>query len=227
MFMDFLDLLFPKICVGCGRWGAYLCKQCQQQIRFFDFSVCPMCDRPTINNQTHKVCRTPFCLDGLVTVAAYREPVSSLIKTIKYEKLRDASNQVYSLFENHWPSHVPKFDLLLPIPLHPNRLRERGFNQAELFAKAIGKFLKVQVEGNILIKIRETVPQASLKKQQRKENQEIQQCFVCLYKKKVLDKKIGLVDDVATTRTTLQSACRVLKKSGASQVWGITLAHAF
>jgi len=225
--MDFLDLLFPKTCAYCGKWGNYLCDACKKHIRFFDFSVCPVCDRPTTNFRTHEVCRSPYCLDGLISIAAYTEPVSSLIKSIKYGKVRDASKETYTLFSQHWPAGNIQLDCLVPIPLHPNKLQERGFNQAELFAKNISDTIQVPVNTNSLIKVRETAPQASLKKNQRKDNENIKQCFVCLYKTQVMGKNVGLVDDVATTRTTLSSACTVLKKAGAKAVWGITLAHAF
>src|SRR6185369_18099390 len=100
--------------------------------------LCPECDRPTNNGRTHDVCRMEYCLDGFIPIAQYDEPISSLVKKIKYAHVFDAVTEVYKLFNYHWPSYAPKFDMLVPLPLHPKKLRSRGFNQSELFAQSIG-----------------------------------------------------------------------------------------
>jgi len=223
MFID--DLLFPKRCASCDAWGSYLCDLCKQELRYFDFSLCPICDRPTNNGKTHDVCRSPLGLDGFIPIVQYREPASDLMKKIKYARVRDAAREAYSMFSLHWPDFAPSFDALIPVPMHPKKLRARGFNQAELFAHHLGKLNRTPILADALVKIRETASQASLKVDDRKQN--LQQGFVCLHKKDVQNKKIGLVDDVATTRTTLSLACEVLKKAGAKEVWGVVLAHSF
>ncbi len=220
-----LELLFPPTCAGCKSWGAYLCDSCRKEVRFFDFSICPMCDHPTLDGKTHSSCRTPYGLDGFIPIAQYVEPTSSLIKKIKYAQVKDASREAYHFLSYHWPTYAPIFDALVPIPLHPKKLRERGFNQAELLAKQISRLNTSPVITDTLIKVRETQTQASLRLKQRKKN--VQQGFVCLHKKHIEGKVIGLVDDVATTRTTLSLACTVLKKAGAKEVWGVVLAHRF
>lgn len=184
-----------------------------------------MCDRPSHDGRTHEVCRTPYALDGFVPIAQYDEPISSLVKKIKYDAVFDASEEISRLFRYNWPSYAPQFDALIPLPLHPNKLRLRGFNQSELFAESIAKTHTFPVWKDVLVKIRETTPQASLQLADRKTN--LEQGFVCLKKSAIEGKVIGIVDDVATTRTTLKLAAEVLKKAGAQEVWGVVLAHSF
>lgn len=221
----FIDYLFPKRCVSCKKIGTYLCSTCQTYIRYFNFTVCPVCDRPTYDGKTHPVCQSPLGLDGFLAFVQYEDSSASFSKAVKYGRIRDATNEGYRILAPSWPVFAPKFDLFLPIPLHPKKLALRGFNQAELFARYLSAQTKVPINTRTLIKIRETTPQASLRLKERKHNME--QGYVCLYKKDVQNKIIGLIDDVATTRTTLSLACQVLKKSSAKAVWGIVLAHKF
>ena len=102
------------------------------------------------------------------------------MKKIKYARVRDAAQEAYSMFSLHWPDFAPSFDALIPIPMHPKKLRTRGFNQAELFAQHLGKLNRTPVLTDALVKIRETASQASLQLDGRKQN--LQQGFVCLHK---------------------------------------------
>lgn len=223
--MFLVDYLFPKRCVTCHKWGSYICETCSGDIQIFGFSICPVCDRPSSAGRTHEVCQSEHGLDGFIPIAQYAEPISSLVKKIKYAHVFDAAEEVFRLFRYHWPTYAPNFDLLIPLPLHRKKLEARGFNQSEIIAKSIAKLRHFQVATDVLIKIRETTPQASLQLKDRKIN--VQQGFVCLKRSAVEGKVIGIVDDVATTRTTLKLAAEVLKKAGAREVWGVVLAHSF
>ncbi len=220
-----LDLIFPKICCGCGAWGKYLCLECRKNVRFFEFSVCPACDHPTLVGKTHDVCKTPNGLDGFIAIAQYEEPVSLLIKKVKYRYMSDAVDEIVEIFLDHWPLYAPKFDMLIPIPMHPKKQNIRGFNQAGKISERLGTQLKIEVQTNILKKTQQTAPQASLKLKERKMSRNLG--FVCMNPEKIRGKIIGLVDDVATTRTTLQLAGKVLKEAGAKEVWGVVFAHRF
>lgn len=223
--MTLLDILFPKRCVSCQKWGSYICQRCRGEMQFFCFSVCPVCDRPSTGGRTHEVCYSPTSLDGFIPIAQYAEPVSSLVKKIKYDGVFDAMEEVAELFTQHWPDYAPKFDYLIPLPLHPNKLLKRGFNQSELFARAINKIRGFPIITNILAKTRETVSQASLQLEERKQNND--QGIVCINPSKVRGKIVAVVDDVATTRTTLKHTAAILKTAGAKEVWGVVLAHSF
>jgi len=220
-----LDLIFPKICCGCGAWGKYLCLECRKNVRFFEFSVCPACDHPTLEGKTHEVCKTPFGLDGFIAVAQYEEPASLLIKKVKYRYVSDAVDEIVEIFLAHWPSYAPKFDMLIPIPMHHKKQNIRGFNQAQKISEKLGDRLKIEIHTDILKKTLETAPQASLKLKERKMSRNFG--FTCMDLEKIDGKVIGVVDDVATTRTTLQLAGKVLKEAGAKEVWGVVFAHRF
>lgn len=220
-----LDLIFPKICCGCGSWGKYLCLACRKNIRFFEFSVCPACDHPTLGGKTHEVCKTPHGLDGLIAIAQYEEPISLLIKKVKYGYVGDAVDEIVEIFLDHWPPYAPKFDMLIPIPMHYKKQNIRGFNQAQKIGEKLGGQLNIIIDTNILKKTQQTVPQASLKLEERKKSRGFG--FTCINPEQVRGKIVGVVDDVATTRTTLQLAGKVLKENGAKEVWGVVFAHRF
>lgn len=117
----------------------------------------------------------------------------------------------------------PKDSLLVPIPLHPRRLRRRGFNQSELVAGYLGEKLGLTVAGNVLKRITHTWPQTALTADERVEN--IAHSFAAPSPKLIEGKTVILLDDVKTTGATLNEAASVLKEAGAWRVWAITIAY--
>ena len=113
--------------------------------------------------------------------------------------------------------------LLIPIPLHKRKLRERGFNPAKEIAREISENLKIPVLNNVLAKIKQTPAQAELKKEEREKN--VLGVFSCLNKELITAKKILLVDDIFTTGATMEESALTLKKAGAKEVWGIVIAR--
>lgn len=186
-----------------------------------------MCDRPTKNGKTHDVCRLPLGLDGFLCFSQYAEPVSTVVHSIKYEGVFDAIREQEKTIEERWPAYAPAFDSIIAIPMTPRKKQSRGYNQAELLARKLAEFLRVPHDSSALIKIRDTVPQMRLSKAERVQNSALKQSFVCIYPSRIRGKTIALVDDVATTRSTLLFACHVLKKAGAQEVWGVVYAHAY
>jgi predicted amidophosphoribosyltransferase len=189
-----------------------------------------VCDRPTVNGKTHDVCANlqPHALDGFVALAQYEQPISDLIHMLKYSGVRDSSRSVYTVVRDHWPKWVPRCDFLVPIPIHPKKKLQRGYNQAAVIAREIAKVYKVPIHERMIIKALETSPQAAVRtRDERRARNELQQSFQCVARSAVQNAVIGLVDDVATTRSTLNAACSVLKLAGAKQVWGMVLAHKY
>lgn len=115
------------------------------------------------------------------------------------------------------------FEAIIPVPLHPNRLRERGFNQALLLGKILGRTINKKVFPRALRRIRNTIPQVQLDHGEREKN--VRGAFVVREPQKILDKRLLLVDDVFTTGATVNECARVLKKSGAKEVFVLTLAR--
>lgn len=115
-------------------------------------------------------------------------------------------------------------EVVVPVPLHPRRQKERGFNQAEEIARYISKVKKLAMVSRGIIKIRDTFPQASLEAKLRREN--VKGAYKIGEKDKIENKVVLLVDDVFTTGSTLEECSRVLKEAGAREVRVLTIAHA-
>ena len=128
-----------------------------------------------------------------------------------------------------WPVFLfPDFDfseysLLLPVPLHIKRLRDRGFNQSLLLAKEMGKKYKLPVNFSLLKRCKFTLTQTGLNKAEREKN--IKGAFVVTDKKKVAGENIILIDDVYTTGATINECAKVLLKAGAQKVAVLTLSR--
>ena len=229
--MDFiLDLIFPKRCVSCGRFGTYICRDCSSKIEYIDKPVCPVCQRQAVSGKTHPGCSGRFRLDGLVVVCRYRGPIKRAIAKVKYKWVYDIEKILVDiLVDSLWKFDLPKDLILVPVPLHAKRKRWRGFNQAEILAKSLAKKFGVDLR-DVLIRTRETKSQVGLKRDERKEN--VKGAFsLRLSRHPELDsgsmflgKNFFLIDDVYTSGATMAECCKVLKRAGAAQVWGMAVA---
>ena len=222
--MQVLDLFFPPVCVSCHRIGTYLCETCQKEIVPFSLSICPLCDRPSEHFQTHDVCKTSTGLDGLHVAVLYNQPIQNVLSEIKYQRKKNVFRAIDKILELHAKRIAWQPDILVPIPLHPKKRRARGFNQAELLAQKYSHLMQVDTCFHTLIKTRHTSPQAEKSKENRREQD---QFFHCISNERILGKRIAIVDDVATTRTTLLNASEALKKGGAIETRGLVLAHPY
>jgi|SRR3989344_5223619 len=222
--ISLLDLLFPARCFGCKRVGKYLCRVCQKTLIIRDY-VCPICSRPAIGGATHPGCRRPHGLDGLTTVFKYERVLKQAIKTLKYRLVSDAAETLIATIpEAVFAYLLPNKDIqLFPIPLHHERLRWRGFNQAEVLGKFVANRLEIPLTANLLVRTHKRTPQADISERQaRIENA---RGLFSINKSQPIPHKIVLFDDVWTTGATMSEACKVLKRNGVQWVWGMTLAR--
>jgi len=220
----FLELIFPKSCIRCGKSGFVLCADCRTQIKMIKTFTCPHCGRITKSGQVCHGCKHKSRLTGLLVAAEYNYgPTKELIHNLKYNGLIE----IAPILGGMLVSRIKKSKLrgepvLLPVPLHWFRRRSRGFNQAEILAKIISKKLKIPLV--LALKRREnTKSQVELSGRLRRQN--LQGVFVCANNGAVKDKTIILVDDVSTTGTTLEECAEVLRTAGARQVWGLVVAR--
>lgn len=218
-----LNIIFPKRCVSCGMFGRYICKSCEQNIDYIEFPFCAVCKSPAIGGITHPSCHTPFGMDGLYVLGHYKGPLKLAIKHLKYRLVRDIVDELTTLLADKSNHLLRDIDLITSVPLHVKRKKMRGFNQAELLGESLAKKMHVPFYSNILLRTKFGVPQVELKGSERRLN--MRNMFSCLNKSQIEDKRIGLVDDVSTTGTTLLECTKVLKRNGAKKVWGIVLAH--
>lgn len=204
--------------------GSYLCPQCEAATTFFTYPLCPGCGRTVSHPTTHLYCRKRTNLDGLYALSHYHGPLRQLITSIKYTGQFDKVTVAGKLLVEHLPTALRHTDLIVPIPLHSRRLKERGFNQSELIAKQLSNQIRIPC-ANLLKRQRYTPAQAGLPRQQRLTN--IKAAF-CLNPKMQINnppQSLLLVDDVATTFTTLNEAARALKQSFPCKIYGVVLAH--
>jgi ComF family protein len=232
--MNLLDLLFPKRCLGCGKWGRYVCSSCQEDLKPLRYLKCPVCEKPAIDGMTHPGCHTKYALDGLTSFFRYDNIVKKAIKKIKYRFAYDIVEELidcipvslFSTFENIHKSYILNHkSIIMPIPLHSSRYNFRGFNQAEVIAQALRKRLNIPVKTNMLIRTKKTTPQVEMKDRDKrlanmKDVFSIPNSYLL-----PLNSGILIVDDVFTTGATLRSAGSILKHAGAKFVWGITIAQ--
>jgi len=230
--VSILDLLFPKVCVGCGKWGSYFCPQCIQNIVQHDL-ICPQCKRVAIGGATHPGCRRKYNLDGLWSLGAYQNPLKPAIQKLKYKFVSDLGITLVDLMIEYWAKYQPQFLeeikkdrgvgwVVIPVPLHSKRQKWRGFNQSALLGQILSKNLGLGYQ-EALKRIKYTKPQVGLKGWDRKVN--IKNAFVLNSTFLNHKSSILLIDDVWTTGSTLKECCYVLKKGGAKKVWAITLAR--
>lgn len=224
-----LDLLFPILCQGCGREGAYLCLECNTTIPE-DEPRCIVCGRGSLLGRTHPSCQTEGpALNGVLVAASYEsEAVRQLVWQLKYNSVVEIGDHLAQLLVDH----LVKNDLLdyfasalvVAVPLHRKRHRERGFNQAELLAAKFAARLKFQHLPEALERVKNHKPQAKLGRPERIKN--VAGGFAT---KNLLPslagRKILLIDDVATTGATLQECARELQKQNPSEIWGFVVAR--
>ncbi len=233
-----LDFLFPPNCIVCHSFGEWLCKDCLAQIERTCPPMCYRCGLPLAlgattrsspSRQAPTVCeqcnRKPSLLDAIRTYGTYRGPLKTAIHRLKYSDLRALAGPLAELMSEAWtaePALYPKTDIIVPVPLHPTRLRERGYNQAALLARELGSRLSIPVGEGSLIRTRATAPQVGLDAQQREAN--VSGAFECTTGE-LATKGVLLVDDVFTTGSTLGACCAALRDAGVSSVWAYALAR--
>lgn len=225
-YMSILDVIFPKFCLGCGFLGQYLCQNCQRKLKYLNKDACLYCGKNSYFGLTHPKCLKNNRLDGSLSLFYYNNFFKKLLKNIKYRLALDVWEELKKTIT---PDKIQKIEFfkklnkeffIQPIPLHKNRLRERGFNQAQLIADYFNNYLKLPII-DALVRKKSTQPQAQTKgKQSRHRN--LAGAFVI--KNLVKNKNIILIDDVITSGATIKEAARALKRAGAQLVFSLTLA---
>ena len=239
-----LDLIFPRFCLGCqkemaSKQASQTCDACFGKIALNSGVQCHICGLRNTKG-TCKRCRQKTPLKGLLAASQYENPIlKEMIHRFKYQSVESLKKPLAELIINYLKKEdlIDKFSarqlagknnfILVPIPLTLRRKSARGFNQSELLAEEIGKFLNCPVI-NLLKRKKFTSPQAEISDwQKRKENISGAFCLSTSYphfyrfRKPI---KIILVDDVATSGATLEEAALVLKQAGIKEIYGLVIA---
>lgn len=229
--MNLLDLLFPKTCVGCGKWGSYLCPTCFTKVSFQVQATCVECNKASVDGRVHPGCLQKNSVRGVCSATVYNGIMKKLLAAYKYPPyVKDMESVLVDLFyesliqQELFMKLLQKDIVFVPIPLALKRYRTRGYNQAEELAKLLGNRVGKHVL-NALERTKETKAQVNLSKEEREKN--IKGAFIVSSKRKpTIDARIiVLVDDVLTTGATMNEAARVLYSAGVREVWGVTLSH--
>lgn len=221
--MGILDLLYPKKCLSCGKPGYYLCRACRSLIPWHTEAICLICGKRAIGGYSHPICLKSWGLDRAILLAHYQGPVRKLIQGLKYRRLTSESKLLVDLIVSRLDRKELRGYVVTAVPLHFLRQFGRGFNQSEVIGRGLAGRLKLKFRDDILYRQRNTKSQVKLGKSERAEN--VRHAFAADNKLAIKNAKILLFDDVITSGVTVRECAKVLKRSGASQVWALALAH--
>jgi competence protein ComFC len=219
-----LDLLYPPQCYGCGRAGVLFCLVCRDSVPRLAPPLCDLCGRPQIATGCCPACiDRPMQIDGIRSVALFEGVLRKAIHGLKYENVRGLADILGEMMAEYWRDHSWSADALVPVPLHPRRRRERGYNQSLLLAKRVERAAGVPVVNGVLHRHRYTMSQTHLGATERRQN--VAGAFSCA-DDRLAGKNVVLIDDVCTTGSTLESCSVALYAGGACSVRALTLARA-
>jgi len=228
--------LLPVDCTSCGEalWDdpiPFFCQPCWSQIASVQGPVCPRCSFPfpspvALAHSPFHLCgpcrRRPPAYTKAWTLYAYKSPLREAISKFKYHGKVTLARPLADLMIAAF-AHPPEIDCILPVPLHPLRLREREYNQSLLLADCLSRHYKVPVLCNVLLRTRHTLPQTGLNRAARLKN--LRRSFTVTQPARITGKHLLLVDDVFTTGTTVNECAKTLRKAGAGEVYVETLAR--
>lgn len=260
---DVLDLLFPISCIGCGTYGGnreshsagatqgrqatgnkddaerWFCGSCRLRIEG-ERPRCVVCGTHSPTGRTCPKCSVRTPIGGVIAVGSYADPLlRAAVMQLKFKGVRALAGPLGELLAVriaaagvHAAAGSPP--ILVPVPLHRRRERERGFNQARLLAEAVGTFLRIPVE-SLLLRTRSTSPQTSIVESPHARQRNVAGAFAlrALPKSAVLQtsevrtypRRVILIDDVLTTGATISEAGKVLAAEGISEIWAAVVAR--
>lgn len=219
-----LDSFFPRRCVGCGKGGSFLCHECKKKLPSLHPPLCPRCGTTQASGILCFNCRKrPGVIDGIRSPFRFEEVIRKAVHELKYKHLKALSFCLAELLAKYLEEHNLPGEILVPVPLHPRRLRERGYNQSLLISRDLGKLITIPVLDNCLVRVKEVRPQVKTAAVEERWSNVVD-AFIC-QDGRVKDKRIILIDDVCTSGATLESCAVALKKQGAISVWGLTIAR--
>lgn len=219
-----INQIFPHECVNCGKESPWLCSDCEPTALKIKTPTCPFCDKISPLGKTCPKCKPTYRLTGARSIFYYKSPAKELVHALKYRHLTAAQEYItpqLALLLTELPLPKAGNVIITSVPLTPERLRDRGYNQSEILAQAIAKQTK-RTYMPLLKRKGDVASQTRLTRKERLEN--VQNQFSLRSKANVTRSYIIVIDDVITTGATLASCAAELKEAGARQVWGLTVA---
>jgi len=226
LIQQVFDMLFPVHCAGCRKIGQVLCPSCIEQIQPIPSPICDFCGTPLSTYGVCKICQyhRPK-LSGQRAVGLYQDPLRDYIHQLKYDGNVRLAVPLGLMLAQAFKYYGMQVDMLIPVPLHKDRYKQRGYNHALLIAEVCSAHIGVPMKDNILVRHRATVAQVDLHPRERYRN--VAGAFTCSPNAyNVLDgRNIVIIDDVSTTGATLEACATPLFMAGAKEVWGLVLAR--
>jgi ComF family protein len=214
-----LDLFFPPVCVGCRRVGRWICEFCWDCAPWIAERTCFGCGRPSPTVSCVRCSGKARSLERLIAVSEYDGVGREAVHALKFHGHHAISGLMGRLMAA--AARNLAVDFVAPVPLHKSRRRERGYDQAALLARSVARALAIPCDPAALLRTRATQQQALLDGIERRTN--MQGAFRS--KRRWNGARILLVDDVASTCSTLDAAASALKEEGAETVVGLVFAH--
>lgn len=211
-----IQALLPQQCLLCGDGSKHspLCQECLNDLPRLSIASCPVCALPTFNGEICGHClRNPPAFDATIAAFNYAFPIDALLKALKYRgELSVAKIAADAITDSLPTGYAP--DLIVPMPLHPQRLRERGFNQVVEISRRIAQRIQCELSLDTAIRTRHGEPQASLPLNKRAKN--VKGAFAM--NRDIEGKRIAVTDDIMTSGASLNELAKTLKKAGAARV---------
>lgn len=223
--LNIVQVLLAKNCLLCGAKSRNdFCNPCRDSLPYLARNHCVVCALPVKEARICGAClANPPAFDRTVAVLEYTFPVDGLLQGLKYRTNLAMARVLADLLIAHIDSvdSIGRPDFIVPMPLHPGRLRERGFNQALEIARRVSKKTGIALLSDACQRIRNTPSQTGLPWKEREQN--IRGAFTC--EAKLEGKHVAMLDDVMTTGATLNELAKVLCKHGATHVSGWVVAR--
>lgn len=228
MLQDLLSLLFPEVCYTCddalARGEKYICTDCAVKLPYTDHHLHGATELNPLQQRFWGKVPVRFAFSYLYFRPKGR--VQRLLHRLKYKGAHELGEYIGkrygALLSDH--HYADQFDLILPVPLHRLKLRRRGYNQSDSFAKGLSEAMQVDWSGSVLVRNTDTSTQTKKSRLDRWQN--VEKVFEVKRPDQVKGKRILLVDDVLTTGATLEACAVVLLESGCSEVSVVTIAAA-
>ncbi len=221
--------MYPRRCILCDGVldtpDSGVCTLCESKLKYCKEPACKKCGKP-LNNERQEYCtdcrKKKHSYDQGKSVWIYKGDMKNSIYRFKYGNRREYARFYAEESVRIYGGWIKSrgVEVIIPIPVHPKRKRKRGYNQAELYAKELGKLLELPVDGESLVRVVNTTPQKELDDKERRNN--LKKAFK-IKKDSVKYKKALVVDDVYTTGSTIDAAAELLRDAGADKIYFLSV----
>lgn len=222
--------LLPSSCLSCGQQGMDnmdLCRECRDELPWLAYP-CRICALPLAAAAAHGICgeclQHPPPVQRVISPFTYDSPIKEWLLSLKYQGKLERARLLGELLCRHLQQRHPRPlpQLLLPVPLHPARQRQRGFNQALELARPLARALHIPLQSRLCQRIRPTQPQSGLKIARRHSN--VKGAFRLAHPPRV--QHVAIIDDIITTGNTINEIARLLQAQGVTHIEAWSVARA-